>query len=91
MKLKGFVYRKVERIENEIKSLTNHEAFIDRRIKELQKEIVAFERKKKRVAVYKAILNTHLEKVKPRLDGEKCWARKELDDKINMYSEIVEW
>jgi len=91
MKLKGFVYCKVERIENEIKSLTNNEAFIDRRIEELQKEIVAFEHKKKRIAGYKARLNSHLEKVTPRLTGEKCWARKELNDKINRYSKLVEW
>lgn len=91
MKLKGFVYRKVERIENEIRSLTNYEAFIDRRIKVLQKEIAAFERKKKRVVGYKAKLNGHLEKVKPRLAGEKCWGRKELDDKINNCSKFVDW
>lgn len=90
MKLKGFVYCKVERIGNEIKRLANHEAFIDRRIKELQEEIVAFERKKKRIVEYKAKLNNHLEKVRPRLVGEKCWARKELNDKINKYSKLVE-
>ena len=90
MKLKGFVCCKVERIGNEIKNLTNREVFIERRIKELQEEIAAFEYKKKKVAEYKMRLNSHFEKVRPRLAGEKCWARKELNNKINRYSKLVE-
>ena len=91
MKAKGFVQRKIERMKSEIDNLSICDKSISKRIEKLYDEIKTLERKKKRVENYKARLNSHLEKVKPRLVGEKCWGRKELDDKINKYVNMASW